>query len=519
MSSIDRQILTFFLPHFFKIIKVKTKYVVFIILFFSKAVFSHTLVHPVVVDMYQHPEDIKGAMNVFSWGFDQAGDESPVFKVSINRWYADTLFLRDPLLIKEVLTNHGESLIRGCSWDSLRELLGKRSIVCTAGDEQHQQDKKRIGRYVYTSSISKDHSKYWDYLNKRINHQVDTWRENGETGDLFFDVRAMIMKFFIDMFYGCPQTTDLITAGELDDMCRKVSSAFKDAFEPMFKPSKLYGFLGNIPLWGLNEYWHSCVIWKYYPKIQDTRDVMTAFVRQRATSIQVESGPEFSCYAADIKAQEYSQEEHLTHLRTIILAGLDTTAPTVTFGLEELMFEPDLQGEIYSEVCKHLSEQNAWPAKFASSGTTCSYMPVLEKMVEAFVRENPAIGITFRDVQTGFCATVPEKNGVAEYSVQFNKGDRVVLLLTKMTSDNIFNQRRYGSDAAENMPVLSFFAGAHKCPGNGLARVIFKVMVAKCIYALHLMKVSDSQVSVARCLQISTVPHKSILVKFDPRDH
>ncbi len=482
----------------------------------STNVFASNECIPYQVDMLKCPSDRKGAMSVFSWAFEQAPEDCPVMEVWRDHTGCRTLFPVDPLLVKALFKNHEASFVKGSSWDGLRELLGNQSIICTQGGDIHRKDKECVRKYIYPDHI-KDYQ--WRRLESRVDHCIDEWET---TKDLLSDVRATLMRFFMDLFYSSPHLTNSISEEEIIQAGLSVSTALKDAFVPMFKVAPDYSLFGNTPLLGLNRLWHKGVIHTAYPGILATRAAMTEFVEKRLEFYfdQVASINSRPSYVEYLVRNTEGEEVLRTHMRTIILAGLDTTAPTVTFFIEKLMLEGELQEKIYQEVKANDSTMGTWPESFKD----ISFMPEFSQVVERFLKENPAIGVTFRDVIRPIVVQVdiPDQgeSTLEPYDVCLRKGDRVVINLFRMTSENSFNKKRYGAEVMEKMPALTFLNPSmnHLCPGNKLARIILKTMVARCLMKKKIVPVESSQKPVNKALQVGIVPFGRIPATFVGRD-
>ncbi|KAJ6562191.1 cytochrome P450 [Mycena capillaripes] len=188
-----------------------------------------------------------------------------------------------------------------------------------------------------------------------------------------------------------------------------------------------------------------------------------------------------------------TEDEIVEQTALLMIAGQDTTANTLTFGLLELAKAPELQAQLRAEIHSIFATAGA-------DGVAYDSMPLLNAFIKELLRFYPAESIPERSVN---CDTVipladniTTSSGTQISEIPVRKGQ--IVLLGVATYHRL--ESRWGDDAMEFKPsrwlngttykgeavgpyanLLSFFGGPHTCLGWRFALLEMQVLLCELV--------------------------------------
>ncbi|KAJ7641534.1 cytochrome P450 [Roridomyces roridus] len=198
-----------------------------------------------------------------------------------------------------------------------------------------------------------------------------------------------------------------------------------------------------------------------------------------------------STLATDIPAEErMTDEEILSQIPSVLVAGHETSAATVTWTLFSLATNPEVQAKLRSELQAVDSEKLTM--------STLLELPYLDAVLRESLRLNAPVGFTQRTatktdyipLQTSYV----DLKGTLQNTVRVGKGDKVKIPIRAVNR----SKDLWGFDAEEFKPerwldnsipqavkaipavwgnTMSFLAGPHACIGYRVALVQMKAML------------------------------------------
>ncbi|KAJ7926966.1 cytochrome P450 [Mycena leptocephala] len=193
-----------------------------------------------------------------------------------------------------------------------------------------------------------------------------------------------------------------------------------------------------------------------------------------------------------------NEDEIVEQTNLVLLAGQETTANTIAFGLLELARHPDFQEKLRAEVHSALGTSSA-PVSYDS-------MPLLNAFIKETIRLYPALPLTDRvalqDTTITLAEAITTSTGERVNQIPILKGQLVTLAIASYQR----LESRWGTDAREFNPsrwldgtvyrgdatgpyanLLSFLGGPRTCLGWRFAllelQVILSRLVAKFSFA------------------------------------
>ncbi|KAF7333967.1 Cytochrome P450 [Mycena sanguinolenta] len=193
-------------------------------------------------------------------------------------------------------------------------------------------------------------------------------------------------------------------------------------------------------------------------------------------SLMPVTGPQCTRMKKMARRRAYFQKDLVAQTSLILLAGQDTTANSLAFGLLELARHPDLQNKLRDEI----------GATIAGSGGAVAYdnMPLLNAFIKETLRFYPATALSERvalqDSVIPLTQAITTSSGKKIDAIPVSKGQVVVLGIAAYqrhdsrwgaNSEDFDPERwldgrvRQGTTLGPYANLLSFFNGPHTCLG------------------------------------------------------
>jgi len=198
------------------------------------------------------------------------------------------------------------------------------------------------------------------------------------------------------------------------------------------------------------------------------RDIMSILVRANAS---------------ENEHARLTHEEMLSQMRTIMLAGQETTSNTLTFALNELANHPEYQTRLREEIrAKEQSIRERGDVDFSIADMES--MPYLQAVVREVLRFHPVVPHNFRqagkDDVLPLSKPITLRSGKIVGEVPIPKGMRIVMSIAAYNRDkdiwgndsHLFNPDRFLEHSGKRGPtvgvfgnILTFSGGVRACIG------------------------------------------------------
>ncbi|KAH7911357.1 cytochrome P450 [Hygrophoropsis aurantiaca] len=277
----------------------------------------------------------------------------------------DNLYIADPKALQYVLQTSGYHYPKNVAENFMNKLMMGRGLVSAIGEDHRRQ--KKVMNPVFTSAQLKSFVPLFRDTAVKMSGQWTDVLETNNAVEAEVNVSAWLARTTLDVICKAAFNYD---AGALDRKQNELAGAFNSLMtEGSLYPSArdiLYkGFLKFVPNNLLD-------VFEYMPTRQDVRRQQFLKLAKRiAKQLVHEKGPATekgskdalsvlvrSNQSEDPKSQ-MDEDEILSQMATLILAGHETTASTMSWFLYELAKHPDDQQKIREEIATFRSTIHA----------------------------------------------------------------------------------------------------------------------------------------------------------------
>lgn len=205
------------------------------------------------------------------------------------------------------------------------------------------------------------------------------------------------------------------------------------------------------------------------------------------------------------KGEPYLSKDMIDETITLLFAGQDTSAATLSWTLHLLSLHPEIQKKLYDEVCEVFNE-NGDEEKKEDSNLRCSNfiskkaassLKYLDAVIKESMRLYPVAPFVVRalphDVPVPDCETVLMKGSLAcvwIYGLHRNKAmwDRPDEFIPERWLDPELRQRDVGQTEGAYMP---FAVGPRSCLGQSIGTIVLRIMLSRIV---NQYEVTDRQI-------------------------
>lgn len=416
--------------------------------------------------------DVPNIHRQFEGWADEYGD---VFRLNLG--YTNQTIVTRPSIIQHIYADRPDGFVRMKKMDNILRDGGVHGLFNAEGEEW------KVHRKIIARGLDVKHQKqFYPALVTVIERLYNKWTKNAETGEPF-DIQRDLLRFTVDvtasLAFGIDMNTLEQDGGAIQDHMDKV---FPMIFKRINQPILLY---------------------KYF-KTQDDK-LFDAAVEEmnKLIDVFIESGKEKIRENPDLKENPSNvleailnaadEEEHFGtkevrgNLLTLLLAGEDTTAHTISWMLFLLTLNPEAQIGLRQEADDVLGDYPWLTAYDLHSKLRFTDATAMESM-----RMKPvAPGMLFQATRD-----------VAIEEFQFVKGQKVIVQTraaamkeTHFTDASLFNPNRWLKESrcpVHNMDAFSPFGGGSRfCPGRNLAMLEIKMVISMLFKNFNIEMVTD----------------------------
>lgn len=354
-------------------------------------------------------------------------------------------FISDPDLAHKVLTEQSKEFVRGFGYEQMRPFMGY-GIVTTDGEFwlKHR-------RMMHSAFASKQYDFWIQVINQETDKIIAEWSQksrNNEKVTISYDLLRL--------------TTLIICRAMFGFNSRVIEKQALSALE-VITENVFFRVLAPLPF-------------TPYLKINKHREFMNSVqeIRKIAAEIISEGQPENDGSLLGILKSKMSTKEAIDEVVTIFLAGLESTAATLSWTLLTLERHPSQKAKLQQEIDKHYTSgviSHADLNKYEYSKWT----------LQEILRLYPAIWVLARE----------NKKSESLMGYEFKKRSIIQISPYSLHRDerywpqaNIFNPERWATDPAKNLPkgcYIPFGAGPHICIGAALSMMEMQITLIKMV--------------------------------------
>ncbi|QAT84746.1 MULTISPECIES: cytochrome P450 [Myxococcaceae] len=205
--------------------------------------------------------------------------------------------------------------------------------------------------------------------------------------------------------------------------------------------------------------------------------------------------------AKDENGEPMTDVEVKDELRTMLVAGHETTAVSMTWGMYFLHRAPEALAKLRQELA-------AFPT--APDAETLSKLPYLSAVCDESLRLNPVFYLVSRKLREPFT--------LAGYELPAGTGLMVAITLTHSRPETFpeperFQPERFLGRRYSPFEYVPFGGGARRCIGAAFALYEMKVTLGTLLWAHRFELVNDTEVRPIR-RNVTAVPHEDIPLRY-----
>jgi len=410
--------------------------------------------------------------------------------------------LSNPGTVRSILKNRPDKYRRISTMESVFSELGINGVFSTEGEQWKIQ--RKIMNQAFKSSQIKNYQPIIDRSTERLSNVLETIAESKKT----IDVQALLQRYTVDI------TSNLAFGYDMDNLNN-------DSSELQEKINIVFPMINN-------RIKAPFPYWRYF-KLKKDKDLNAAvdfikkqsdqFILSAEKNINAGNQPgnilEAMIAARDEEGNSFSQEQLFPNIFTLLLAGEDTTANTLSWILHYLSLNPEYQEKLFEEI----NQNNNNEAEFNASNEnpTRGEFSLMSAVIQECMRLMPVAPFLYlENIET---------ENIEGY--QIPAGTMIVVLLSQsgheenyFESPDKFSPERWlsfsSNEHKQHMKNLMHFgSGARQCPGMQLS-----MMELKCALSMLVKNFTfcvDENAKEIQDIFAFTVMPKNLMLKISKR--
>lgn len=414
----------------------------------------------------------------------------------------EMLYLTDPKSLHYILNTTGYSYPRPQQIRATTRLIVGEGLVYAVGEHHARQRKLMNPAFSFTTFPT-----FFKAFRSNVHMLVNNWKQiifesDGHTSTI--DVAPWVSRTMLDIIGQVGFNYDF---GTLDEVANPLAAAYKDLFiETTYKRSN--GMLLFEAFWGYLPFWMVKLLQKipagkmkrFHSYRQVARGVAQNMIRLQTE--QYNNGNEggkdmlsilIRANLSEDPSVKISNNEIESQLTTLMLAGHDTTASSVMWGLYELSLNQDIQRRIRKEI-------SDLRLRISERGNDKLSVADLESMkyFSAFIKEihrfHPVVPLLHREATQDDVVPLSQpirtKKGGLINSIPIGKGQRIVIGITAYNRlksvwgddadtfrpERFLESKEYGTTGIGVISnIMTFSSGIRSCIGWRFAVVEMQV--------------------------------------------
>lgn len=359
------------------------------------------------------------------------------------------LWICDPKAVHYVAQGSGYAFIRAADRKELSRMFLGKSVLTVEGDEH-----KRHRRIMLPGFGTVESSSYVPSFSRKAARMSEKWVEiiEGHKGTVAIDIPAWTARATLDAL---GEAAFDYPFNALDDMSNELSRVFNNLFsKTRLNPSNWEIFMTEMVALlppPLVRTWNEYIPDRKRAILHRSRAVSERIARQlveekSAALLSNNGGHDIMSLLVKANASAsakngLAEDEVLAQLSTIIIAGHETTATTISWTLLELCKNPDIQTRLRNEIRRVRLERDE-PEPTAA---TFDDMPYLGAVVKETLRYHPAVYQIYKqaahDEIIPLLRPIAGVDGKLIHEIPVQEGQKVALSIAAYNRDKeIFGQ-------------------------------------------------------------------------------
>lgn len=415
---------------------------------------------------------------------------------------AEILVITAPEAVQFVLKNRPEKFRRMAKMDEIIRELGVHGVFNAEGDDWRKQ------RKLVSNGLNIAHVKnFYPQLNAITGKMLNRWLEKARKGEAVA-IKAELMRYTVDI-------TSRLAFGYNMNTIDMGKDAIQDHLAVLF-PAIFNRINAPIPYW---RYFTTAADKKLYNSItvinETMRDVIETTRQEMTHNKSLAVRPENflqSLLAGSDRDEPATNEVIIGNVLTMLLAGEDTTAHTITWILSFMHQFPGVQHKMQAEVDQLMGGMPTL-AEFDHTAR----MPYIEAVALEAMRLKPVAPVLFHnaleDVEIEG-VMVPKGTGIFLQTMAAATDDRQFTAAQEFLPDRWLEGRCPVYPEHNERAFMPFGAGARFCPGYHLAMTEIKALLA--MICKNFTVIMDPVKVVSETLAFTMMPEE-FTVRFLPR--
>ncbi|MEF8799457.1 MAG: cytochrome P450 [Halolamina sp.] len=414
------------------------------------------------------------------------------FKTRLSREYGPLTYysslgrefyqLNDPELVETVLVHRNEQFGKGELFHDILDPVTGDGLLTAEGDQWRRQ------RHMVNPAFHPDRiAEYSEIMVEETTAMADSWAD-GETVNVHSELMSVTLDIVSRTLFGMEVEDGGTISEALDVVMDRVGSP-ASSLVPISAPTP-----GNRA---------------FFEAIDDIDDVVDDIIeRHRAESIDEDSVLSTLLTARDDAGETMDDELVRDEVRTLLLAGHETTALALTFSLFCLGQNPAAEDLLVAELEDVLGGDRPTMADAPNLEYT-------EQVVEESMRLYPPVHGILREAKTDVALggyTIPEGATVNLNQWTLHRDPRF------FDDPMAFDPGRWSDDLRESLPRFAYFpfgGGPRRCVGDRFAKLEAKLVLATLYQNRHFELVSEPKLSLLP--SITTRPTEPVLMRVHER--
>ncbi|WP_433197021.1 cytochrome P450 [Nocardia sp. CA-107356] len=372
----------------------------------------------------------------------------------------------------------------------IEPLVGAASLILTAG-ERHRRDRALLAPAFHSARIRaygeliRDSAV--DEMSGSTSESRPAWRP-GTRIDSRAAARAITLRVILDAVFGVDSRE---RRAEYTAAVAEFLTAFSGPL--LLVPALRHGVFGHAP-------------WDRFGSARERLDelILTDIARRRAVADDRAMGADILGMLLATRYDDgtsISDDELCEQLRTLLVAGHETTATTLVWALFHLHREPEALDRLHAEL--RAAGPDATPLEIAG-------LPYLDAVCQETLRLHPAVPIVLRRLTApftlrGVALAAGETMGVA---VPLLHSDPAV-----WSDPGLFRPQRFIEHKYRPFEFAPFGGGHRRCVGTSLADYELRIVLATVLGRVRLRltpRYARGRAPLSVPHNIATGPHRSI---------
>jgi cytochrome P450 len=424
--------------------------------------------------------------------FPEFARDALAFKTRLSREYGPLTYYRslgrefyqlnDPDLVETVLVHRNEQFGKGELFHDILDPVTGDGLLTAEGDQWRRQ------RHMVNPAFHPDRiAEYSEIMVQETAAMANDWAD-GERVDVHSELMSVTLDIVTRALFGMEITDGDTISDALDVVMDRVGSPVSSLVPASWPTPGNQAFSGAI---------------------DDIDDVVDDIIeRHRVDSVDQESVLSALLRARDAAGETMDDELVRDEVRTLLLAGHETTALALTFSLFCLGQSPAAEERLVAELDDVLGGDRPTMADAPRLAYT-------EQVVDESMRLYPPVHGILREANSavelgGY--TIPEGATVSLNQWTLHRDPRF------FDDPMAFDPARWNGDLRESLPRFAYFpfgGGPRRCVGDRFAKLEAKLVLSTLYQNRHFELVSEPKLSLSP--SITTRPTEPVLMRVHER--